>query len=253
MKFCILASGSKGNSLFIESAYGRFLIDVGLSARQIEERLQSVGVEAAGIDAIILTHAHSDHVRGVGVLAYRHKIPVMAHPDTLDSITPLLKPGQAVLPWHQPFQVKDLAFTPFPLSHDCQPTFGFVIRENSRALVLCTDLGVVTESVREQVRQADMLILESNHDPDMLMNGPYPWELKERIAGRAGHLSNHNAGELLQEVLHPRLQRVILGHLSEENNTPNLALVTVLDYLGSSRQEMVEVIEQKTVSAMYML
>ena len=87
----------------------------------------------------------------------------------------------------------------------------------------------------------------------MLMNGPYPWELKERIAGRAGHLSNHNAGELLQEVLHPRLQRVILGHLSEENNTPDLALVTVLDYLGSSRQEMVEVIEQKTVSAMYML
>jgi phosphoribosyl 1,2-cyclic phosphodiesterase len=253
MRYCILASGSKGNSIFIESAYGRFLIDVGLSARKIEQRLLSRDIDPQTIDAIILTHAHSDHVRGVGVFANRFNLSIYAHPATLDHITHSLKPGQDIRPCFQRFQFKDLAFTPFRVSHDCDPTVGFLIQENSKTLGICTDLGVVTEEVKQHVRQANALLLESNHDPDMLMNGPYSWELKDRIAGRTGHLSNHNAGELLTDILHLRLQHVILGHLSEENNTPQIALETVLDYLGSSLQGMIDVIEQKTVSEMFTL
>lgn len=253
MKYCILASGSKGNSIFIESAYGRFLIDVGLSARQIEQRLLSREIDPASIDAIILTHAHSDHVRGVGVFANRHKIPVLGHPATLDNITHLLKPGQDVQPRFERFQLKDVTFTPFRVSHDCDPTVGYLIQENSKVFGICTDLGVVTEEVKTHVRQANALVLESNHDPAMLLSGPYPWELKERIAGRTGHLSNHNAGELLKEILHASLQHVILGHLSDENNTARLARETVLEYVGISQEEIIDVIEQKTVSEMFTL
>jgi phosphoribosyl 1,2-cyclic phosphodiesterase len=253
MRYCILASGSKGNSIFIESAYGRFLIDVGLSARKIEQRLLSREIDPATIEAIILTHAHSDHVRGVGVFANRHKLPIYAHPTTLDNITHLLKPNQEIRSCFEPFRLKDVTFTPFRVSHDCDPTVGFLIRENSKVLGICTDLGVVTEDVKQHIRQANALLLESNHDPEMLLNGPYPWELKDRIAGRTGHLSNNNAGELLAEILHSGLRQVILGHLSEENNTPEIALETVLDYLGGSLRGMINVIEQKTVSEMFTL
>lgn len=253
MQYCILASGSKGNSIFVESYYGRVLIDVGLTARQIELRLQSRDVEPDSIDAVVLTHAHRDHVRGVGVFANRYKIPIYAHPDTLDSITPLLKRNQVVHPWQGPFEIVGLRFTPFRLPHDCDPTVGYLIEENGRVLGLCTDLGVVTEEVRRHVRQAQALILESNHDSHLLMTGPYPWHLKERIAGRGGHLSNDEAGELLREILHPGIGQVVLGHLSDENNTPELALTTALRYVGQAGEALIEVIEQRTVSRMFSL
>ena len=253
MRYCLLASGSRGNSIFVESGYGRVLVDVGLSARQIEERLRIREIDPATIDAIVLTHSHSDHVRGVGVFANRYQLPVYAHPDTLDSITRWLKPNQEIRPQVERFSIKDISFTPFRLSHDCDPTVGFLIEINGKKLAICTDLGVVTNEVKTHVSQAQALILESNHDPDMLMAGPYPWELKERIAGRTGHLSNHNAGELLKEILSGHLQQVVLGHLSLENNEPQLALGTTLDYIGSRFESMVDVVEQKTVSNMYAL
>lgn len=253
MRYCLLASGSRGNSIFVESGYGRVLVDVGLSAKQIEERLKTHNIEPESIDAIVVTHAHGDHVRGVGVFANRFKLPIHAHPDTLDSITRRLKPNADIRPEIDRFLIKDISFTPFRVSHDCDPTVGFMISVNGKILTICTDLGVVTNEVRNHVRQAHALILESNHDPDMLMSGPYPWDLKERIAGRTGHLSNHNAGELLQEILAGHLQQVVLGHLSLENNQPELAVGTVLDYIGSRHEAMVDVVVQKTVSDMYTL
>ncbi|NOX37639.1 MAG: MBL fold metallo-hydrolase [Calditrichaeota bacterium] len=253
MRFCILASGSRGNSVFIESDYARVLVDVGLSARQIELRLRGIGVDPSSIDAIVLTHDHTDHVRGVGVFARRFGVPIYGHPDTLDNITYLLRNQETIQPWHREFFIKDLGFWPFPLPHDSYPTVGYLVEHHQRYLAICTDLGVATEEVKQHLQEANAILLESNHDPEMLLNGPYPWHLKERIASHVGHLSNHNAGELLNAVLHPGVQQVILGHLSEENNTAQLALQTVLEYLPTTVHDQVTVIEQRQVSPVFQL
>ena len=169
MRYCILASGSKGNSTFIETNYARILVDVGLSARKIEDRLKKLEIEPESIDSIVLTHAHADHVRGAGQLAHKFKIPIYAHPETLDEISAQLKPAQRIEPWQGAFYIKDAYFIPFPLSHDCFPTFGYLVQENSKILAICTDLGVATDKVKEHLRKSSALILESNHDPMMLM------------------------------------------------------------------------------------
>lgn len=253
MRYCILASGSKGNSTFIETNYARILVDAGLSAKKIEDRLKKLDVDPQSIDSIVLTHAHADHVRGAGQFAHKFKLPIYAHPETLDEITGQLKPGQKIEPWQGAFYIKDAFFTPFPLSHDCFPTFGYLIQENSRVLAICTDLGVATESVKEHLRKSSALILESNHDPMMLMGGTYPWQLKERIASRVGHLSNIEAGELIQEIFHSNMERIILAHLSEDNNTTQIALDTVLDIVGDRLESFIGVIEQRRMSDMFKL
>ncbi len=253
MKICSLSSGSKGNSLYIESEHARILIDIGLSARQIRERLATLRVNPSDIDAIILTHAHRDHVRGAGVFSRQFQTPIYGHPDTLDDITYLFRKNEKTVPWYRPFQIKDISLTPFPVSHDAIPTVGYLVSSGGRVMALCTDLGVVTAEVETHLRQADFLILESNHDPDMLINGPYPWDLKERIASRVGHLSNHDTGRLLKSLLNGRVEKVLLAHISEENNTPELARETVLHYIGSGLEDLVDVIEQKKVSPVYTL
>ena len=251
MRICSLASGSKGNSLFIESQNTRVLIDVGLSGRQISDRLESISVEPESINAIVLTHAHNDHIRGSGVFSRKFNTPIYAHPDTLDSITHLLRQREKIIPWKEPFRVGDLLFTPFPLSHDAFPTVGYLITGGDKKLAVCTDLGIVTEQVASHLSQAQFLIIESNHDPDMLINGPYPWDLKERIASRVGHLSNRDTAESLKDIINGRIQKILLAHLSEENNTTELALNTVLNHTGRHLEEILEVIEQKKVSPVY--
>ncbi|RMG68439.1 MAG: MBL fold metallo-hydrolase [Calditrichaeota bacterium] len=251
LKFCVLASGSRGNCLYVESPGTRLLVDVGLSASQIERRLRSIQVDPYSLQAIVLTHHHNDHVRGVGVFARRFGLPVHGHPETLQAIRPHMKEGQPLEPWRQAFTIGDLSFQPFELSHDCFPTFGYLIRWRSRTLALCTDLGVVTDSVRQHLSQAHALVLESNHDPEMLYNGPYPWHLKERIAGRLGHLSNLDAGRLLGSIAHGGLQRVVLGHLSEKNNTARLALETVCEQITPALHPVVSVVEQRQVSEVF--
>jgi phosphoribosyl 1,2-cyclic phosphodiesterase len=253
MRYCILASGSKGNSTFIETQYARILVDVGLSAKKIEDRLRKLDVDPQSIDSIVLTHAHTDHVRGAGQFAHKHKIPIYAHPETLDEITPKLKQDQRIEPWHTSFYIKDTSFTPFHLSHDCYPTFGYLIQENSKTLAICTDLGVVTENVKEHLQKANALILESNHDQKMLINGTYPWHLKERIASRVGHLSNNEAGELLLQIYNGNIDKIILAHLSEDNNTSQLARNTVLEIVGNHLELYIDVIEQRQMSALFQL
>jgi phosphoribosyl 1,2-cyclic phosphodiesterase len=210
-------------------------------------------VDPQSIDSIVLTHAHTDHVRGVGQFAYKFKIPVYAHPETLDEITTQLKPGQKIEPWQGAFYIKDAFFTPFSLSHDCFPTYGYLIQENSKILAICTDLGVATESVKDHLRKSSALILESNHDPMMLMGGTYPWRLKERIASRVGHLSNVEAGEVIQEVFNLKVEKIILAHLSEDNNTAQMALDTVLEIVGDQLESYIDVIEQRRTSDMFKL
>jgi phosphoribosyl 1,2-cyclic phosphodiesterase len=251
IRYCVLASGSKGNAFFLEANHTRFLVDVGLSARQIELRLRSREIEPESIDAIVLTHAHRDHVQGVGTFANRHKIPVIGHPDTLDDITRFLKPNQSVQPEGGEFVVNGVKFTPFPVPHDCEPTHGFLIEAAAKKIAICTDLGMPTQTVLQHISKANILLVESNHDEEMLRSGPYPWELKDRIAGRFGHLSNKAAGELLYEIRGLHIEHIILGHLSDENNTPELAGKTVLAHLGNAYKSRMTVMVQKEVSEMF--
>ncbi len=253
IKICSLSSGSKGNSLFIETPHTRVLIDIGLSALQIRRSLEAIGVEPSSIQAIVVTHAHADHIRGAGVFARKYHTPIHAHPETLDAMTRLFRGTETLVPWNSDFTIGDLHFTPFPLSHDAFPTVGYRLQAGQRTLTVCTDLGVVTNEVRENLRGADLVVLESNHDPDMLINGPYPWELKERIASRVGHLSNHDTGLLLKEILNGRIKHILLAHLSEENNTPELARNTVLEYLGARGEELIAILEQKKISPIFEL
>jgi phosphoribosyl 1,2-cyclic phosphodiesterase len=253
MRFFIIASGSKGNSIFIETDYTRLLIDAGISANKIAEKLESYEIEPQTIDAIVLTHSHTDHVRGVGRFSKRYGVPIYAHPETLDSVTNLLKQNQGLVPWYQAFQIKDIRLKPFKLSHDCEPTFGYLIEDNYKSLAICTDLGVATNNVKETLHHANSIILESNHDTDMLIMGRYPYYLKERISSRVGHLSNYEAGNLLRAVIHTGIQQVILGHLSDENNTPQMALETVLSINELQVESILSVISQDQSSQIFQL
>ncbi len=253
MKYFLLASGSRGNSLFVQSANGRFLIDVGLSATQVSQILVKKDIDPTSVDAILLTHSHSDHTRGVQVFANRYKIPIYAHPETLIAIERHLKPGQVTESVEAAFQIKDVQFQPFRLSHDCDPTHGYLVKTGGKTLALCTDTGIVTDKVKSMLQNVDAIILESNHDPRMLANGPYPQHLKERVSGRTGHLSNQDAGELLQEIMHTGLRQIVLAHLSDKNNTPGLALRTVLDCLGPQYEDRIYVARQRSVSETFIL
>ncbi|MEL6821009.1 MAG: MBL fold metallo-hydrolase [Calditrichota bacterium] len=253
MKYCVLASGSKGNSLYIETHHGRFLIDVGLSAKKIADRLASRDIDPAGIDAILVTHSHQDHVKGVGVFSRRYNVPIYAAEETLEQLASQLRSHQELNPITDRFTVKDVTFEPFEVSHDCEPTVGYVVKGPRSVLVQCTDLGYASRRVKDAVLQANALLLESNYDEGLLASGPYPWQLKERISGNRGHLSNKAAAELLRECLTPRLKHVILGHLSDENNTPDHVTETMRDVLGSANDSLYQVIVQQTVSDVFQI
>jgi phosphoribosyl 1,2-cyclic phosphodiesterase len=251
MKICSLSSGSKGNSVFIQSEHGRILVDAGLSASQLKKRLESIGIDPVTIDAIVITHAHQDHVQGSAVFSRQFDTPIYGHPDTLDELTYIFNSDVSVIPWTSSFFIKDFHLKPFRLSHDAIPTVGYGISAAGKELVICTDLGVSTQEVEENLRGVNFVILESNHDLDMLMKGPYPWELKERIASRVGHLSNHETGSLLKSILNGRLQKIVLAHLSEENNSPDLAKDTIIEYIGPQFEDIIDTLEQRKVSSMY--
>lgn len=226
MRVCLLASGSKGNAVYIESGDSRILIDAGLSAREIERRLAAIDVAAEDLNAVLVTHEHNDHTGAVGPLARRHRLPVYIHPRThaaarlgrIDSVCEF-DTGES-------FTLRDLQVTPFPLTHDAAETVGFILDTPSGRVGVATDLGLATRLVADNLRSCRVLVLESNHDEAMLRDGPYPWHLKQRIAGRHGHLSNKASAELLEGLLWDGTEAVFLAHLSETNNNPKLALAS---------------------------
>jgi phosphoribosyl 1,2-cyclic phosphodiesterase len=233
VRVCLLASGSKGNSILVESGETRLLIDAGLAAAEIIRRLDAVGVDAASLNAILVTHEHTDHVRGVGTLARRLKIPVITSYPTSREIAPLLKKIEVIeFETGHSFAFRDLLIDPFPLTHDAVDPVGFVIEEGRGIFGSATDLGVATRLVAEKLRRCRVLVLEFNHDEEMLLNGPYPWHLKQRIKSRHGHLSNYDSRDLLDDILHDGLEGLFLAHLSEVNNHPDVAhreALSVLD------------------------
>ena len=222
----VLGSGSKGNCTFVHGGRTRVLIDAGLSRAEIVRRLESIGEKPEDLDAVLLTHAHSDHVRGVPVLARRLKLPVACHEHCwhearlADEGLPEWLPFEA----GRPFTLGDLEIEPFAVPHDAEPTVGFRLRVEGVAIGYCTDLGHVTPVVRDRLSGVNALVLESNHDLDMLRDGPYPWALKQRVGGRHGHLSNESSAGLLAELVHSDLAFLALAHLSETNNDAALAL-----------------------------
>lgn len=225
MRFSVLSSGSRANATFFESGSTRILIDCGLSAAKAAERLRRLGIDPDSIDAILVTHEHHDHIAGVPVFSRRHTVPVFANEATAEFIR---KPvGLERFTTGEEFVVGDLRISPFRIAHDAQDPVGFRIEAEGLVFAQVTDLGRVSPLVREAVRGVHALVLESNHDPELLLSCDYPWELKQRISSSHGHLSNNTAAELLAEIRHPELWHVVLGHLSENSNTPEVALATL--------------------------
>ncbi len=235
LTLCMLASGSKGNAVYFSTGKTAILIDAGLSGKEIERRLQSKGLAAEDLTAIVVSHEHTDHVRGVGVLSRRYHLPVYINRKTHRAARDLGKIDDLrSFDCGSTFRVNQLNIHPFSISHDAGDPSGFTIGHNGIKIGLATDLGIVTALVKTHLKDCRALILEANHDPKMLESGPYPWNLKQRIRSRIGHLSNDETKDLLRELRHDRLEWVVLAHLSEINNTPDKALGVVGEALQQS-------------------
>lgn len=222
LRLQILASGSKGNAALIWTDNTCIMVDAGLSAKAMTERMRFSPVSPSDIQAILVSHEHLDHVRGIGVLSRKYGIPVYLSGRTLTALPKslgdmknyrLFRRGRA-------FSVGDISVQSFSVSHDAEEPVGFVFSSNGKKVALCTDLGVVTELVRLHLQRCNVVVVEANHEVELLMNGPYPWELKQRIRSRIGHLSNEESISLCREIYHCELHVVCFAHLSEVNNSP---------------------------------
>jgi phosphoribosyl 1,2-cyclic phosphodiesterase len=230
----VLASGSKGNAIYVSDGRTAILVDAGLSGVEIERRMHAARLDMGGVRAIVVSHEHSDHIRGVGILSRRYKLPVYLSEGTKKASGDQLGKVHEIRHFDigRAFAIDALAIHPFATSHDAEDPAGFTIGCYGHKIGICTDLGIATGMVREHLKACRLLVLEANHDPTMLMEGPYPWPLKQRIKSRNGHLSNQESGELLAEVRHDGLCHVVLAHLSETNNTPHKAIHGVNQVLG---------------------
>ena len=234
---CVLASGSRGNATYISDGRTAILIDAGLSGIEIQRRMAAKGLDPHHLDAILVSHEHSDHVQGVGVLSRRFGLPVYINEGTRQASASALGKltGHRPFSCGEPFGVGNLTIHPFSISHDAEDPAAFTITCGQTKIGLATDLGIVTGVVQSHLQACDILILEANHDPQMLIDGPYPWPLKQRIRGRSGHLSNQDAASLVSTLQHDRLAHIVLAHLSEENNTPQKARTAVKAVLNGAR------------------
>lgn len=225
MKFCLLASGSRGNAIWVEEGEVAVVIDNGLSAKEFQLRAAKRKLNTRKLAAIIISHEHRDHISGIGPLARALKIPVMANEPTMTAAQPFLnKVDGKIFNTGEAIDFGPLVIQTLPISHDAAEPIAFVIEGRTGALGLATDLGAVTNLVRQRFLNLRSLILEFNHDYDCLMEGPYPWPLKQRVRSRSGHLANEDAAELAAHLYHSGLKHLILAHLSQTNNTPELAL-----------------------------
>lgn len=225
MRFSVLASGSRANCSFIEAGGARFLVDCGLSGKQVELRLGSLGISADSLDALIVTHEHRDHIHGISVLSRRYRLPVYCNEAVVDMLGAVH--GLELFATGDRFSIADTILHPFRIVHDAVDPVGFEITAEGLKLTHVTDLGRVTPLVRDALAGANAIVLESNYDRELLQICDYPWELKQRIASSHGHLGNIEAAACLREMIHSELTQVVLAHLSENSNTPEAALTTV--------------------------
>ena len=232
MKICSLASGSKGNCLYLESGDTRVLIDVGMSLRETVLRMDACGIDPSGVHAVLLTHEHVDHIRSAGSFSRKFKVPVIASHLVRQKAEKYLKKTQVIeFESGTSFMFRETQIDPFPITHDACDPVGFVIESHEGRCGSATDLGVATRLVVDKLHSCRFLNLESNHDLDMLMNGPYPWELKQRIKSRHGHLSNVDSLALMHELAHEGLEVMVMAHLSEVNNHPDHVVASTDSFL----------------------
>lgn len=241
MRFVPLGSGSQGNATLIEFDSTRLLLDAGLSARALRQRLEALGVDPGSIQGILISHEHTDHVRGAERFSRLYGVPVFCSMETLEAMdrSPVDFAAWAPLRAGETTTLGGVEVDPFPVPHDAADPVGFVLRGEGLRIGVATDLGHVTTLVRERLRGCHLLMLESNHDAGLLREGPYPWHVKQRVAGRMGHLSNAEAAALLCEVVDESCRAVVLAHLSETNNRPELARRAAATALGEVRHNRV--------------
>ena len=239
LNFCSLYSGSSGNSLFVETENTKVLVDVGLSCKKIEKALCTIEKDPNSIDAILITHEHSDHIKGLSTISHKFDIPVFATRETFDAM-PLQteKISSKNINYFYPnekFNINDLEITPFSIPHDAANPCGFTINNEKHQLSIATDIGHMTNDIVKHLEGSELLLLESNYDTEVLKCCKYPFHLKTRIAGSTGHLSNTMSGKTISYLLkNSNLNTAILGHLSKESNFPELAYQTVVDELLSN-------------------
>jgi phosphoribosyl 1,2-cyclic phosphodiesterase len=233
--FCPLASGSKGNCIYLGTDNTKVLIDAGISAKAIKARLEEINVDLADIDAILITHEHTDHIQGLKMLAYKMGIPVLANHETAKGIVEAFHdcPKFKIFSTGETFEFGDLEIHPFSIQHDTIDPVAFSIRTGSLKMGFCTDLGFVTTLVQNQLRDCDYLYVEANHQPSMVYASARPLIYKQRVTSRSGHLSNEACGNLISHVYSPKLKHVHLAHLSSECNSPEVAMHVIQNILSS--------------------
>ena len=229
MQFCVLGSGSRGNATYVRSGETSLLVDAGFSGVEIERRLAAIDVPPESLSAIVLTHEHGDHIKGAAILARKYQLPVYTNIGTLAGGKKVLKklPSWNEFSTGASFDLGGLNIHPFAISHDTIDPVGFIFTDSSSSLGYCTDTGMVTRLLSHRLSGCNGLVIECNHDPVMLQNGPYPPHLKQRVFSKQGHLANEDAAHFICSLLHADLQHVVLAHLSETNNDPTLAYETV--------------------------
>ena len=233
MKLCSIASGSSGNCIYVADDNTNLLVDAGISKKRIVEGLESIDVDVKNIDGILVTHEHLDHIKGLGIMARAYNIPIYGTYGTLKAIHECKSVGEIeqslyrVIKADNQFNINSLTIKPFNTSHDAANPVCYTFHANNKKISVATDLGEYNEYVINHLEDSDVILLEANYDKNMLQVGPYPYYLKQRILSNKGHLSNVNTGELLKCIISRRLKYIFLGHLSKENNYPDLAYETV--------------------------
>ncbi len=243
MRFSVLASGSKGNACYVETENTKILIDAGLSCRELIKRFSIIDIEISSLDAVLLTHEHSDHIKGAGPISRKFNSTVYSNYSTINkcagglgkvTVNHEFKTGET-------YKINDITVETFEKGHDAVDPMGLIISSNGSKLGILTDVGESSDFIEERMKECTGMLLEFNHDIEMLDNGPYPYHLKKRIKSSKGHLSNEQAGTLLQRVSHKNLSSVVLSHLSEVNNTPEKALAKARESLRKCKMENIAV------------
>jgi len=247
MRFSSIGSGSAGNGLVVEKASTRLLLDCGFGLKDAEQRLARLGFSPEKLTGILITHEHEDHAGGVFKLARKYRIPIWLTHGTLKMVERIL-PAEAldlhIIDSHTKFNINAIEVTPFPVPHDAREPVQYTFSDGDKKLGVLTDTGCSTPHIQEMLSGCNGLVLECNHDIDMLMNGVYPMSLKQRVSGRLGHLDNASAAEILINLDNSKLKHIVAAHLSEKNNAPHLAVAALSralncekDWIGIANQE----------------
>lgn len=248
MKFCPLFSGSSGNSIFVSDNNTNILVDVGMPGKAVDAQLMDIDVDPSSIDAIFITHEHSDHIKGVGVFSRKYDIPIYAPSltwEAMDGKIGNIKEKNIQIIDGKYTEIKQLTVENFPISHDAVCPRGYKIHGKSKKCCIATDLGYFSTEVKDALEDSDIILLESNHDVEMVKFGPYPYPLKQRILSSKGHLSNEDCGKAIVDILKKDFKTVYLGHLSKTNNYPELAYQTVINVLRENNIDLAKDLDLK--------